>query len=317
MNRSSSIKKTRMQALSIILLNTFNDSKEFTPISMKPNEDLNSNLKLEHEEENYEEHEVRFSCPNPQGMLIFADEIFDNGQILPIFRILDQSALCVDSQNKETLSLRPPLKKVFVEHQNSFSSKLDCKYEEPFNKWSEEMTILKVETSYERCKKSSSTGFSKHLRIRKDMKLRSNSEGDDTFILMNPSSSAPPKQLKFNYIKDKNVTKKKTKEEEHKMGFSAFEKHYRMRKTRKDCDKRRSFLPYKQVMKFANSFRSSSIKKTRMQALFGFSNERCKKSNTNGFSKKLRFRWLFEEVEVPMAFLESFFTGTTKASETQ
>ncbi|KAE9597515.1 hypothetical protein Lal_00030019 [Lupinus albus] len=225
-----------MQALSIILPHTFNDSKELSPISTKPNEDLNSNLKVEHEEEeNFEEQEFRFSCPNPQGTLIFADEIFNNGQILPIFPILDQSSLYVDSQNKETLSLRPPLKKLFVEHQKF--------HEEPLNKWPEEMTVLEVNTTHDMCKKSSSTGFSKQLRIRKDMKLRSNSEGDDTFILINPSSSAPPKQ-----VKDKNVMKKKTKEEEHQIKFSAFEKHYMMRRTRKECHKRRSFLPYKQVM---------------------------------------------------------------------
>ncbi|XP_019422978.1 PREDICTED: uncharacterized protein LOC109332452 [Lupinus angustifolius] len=243
-----------MQALSILLPQTFNDSKEFTLISMKPKEDLNSNLKLEHAKENFEEQEFSFSCANPQGT-IFADEIFENGQILPIFPIFDQSTLYVDTQNKETLSLRLPLKKLFIEHQNNISSELDCKPEEPLNKWTEEMTILEVDTSHERCKKSSSTGFSKQLRIRRDMKLHSNSEGDDTFILMNPSTSAPPKQVKHNDVKDKNLTKTKTKEEEHKMTFSAYEKHYRMTRTRKENAKRRSFLPYKQVMVgfFANS----------------------------------------------------------------
>ncbi|OIW15248.1 hypothetical protein TanjilG_17568 [Lupinus angustifolius] len=238
-----------MQALSIILPHTFNDSKEFSPISKKPDEDLNSNIKLEHEEEYFEEEEeFSFSCDNPQGTLFFADEIFGNGQILPMFPICGQSALHADTHKKRTLSPRPPLKKLFVEEHNHLSSMLDRKTEEPLYKWSEEMTILEVVTSHERCKKSSSTGFSDQLRIMRDMKLRSNSEGDDTFILMNPSSPAPPKQVKHNDLKDKNVTKKKTKKEEHKIEFSAYEKHYRMSRTRKEGDKRRSFLPYKQVM---------------------------------------------------------------------
>ncbi|CAL0313175.1 unnamed protein product [Lupinus luteus] len=308
MNRSSSIKKTRMQALSILLPKTFNDFEELTLNSMKLDQDLNSNLELEHGNENFEDREFSFSCANPEGTLIFADEIFDNGQILPIFPIFDQSSL-YDTQNKETLSLRPPLKKLLVEQRNNLPSNLDRKPEEPLNKWSKEMTILEVDTSHERCKKSSSTGFSKQLRIRKDMNLRSNSEGDDTFILMNPSSSTPQKQVKHNGVKEKNVTKKKTKEEEHKMTFSAYEKHYMMRRTRKESDKRKSFLPYKQVMAYKTMNRSSSIKKTRMQALSFILPNTFNDSNSTGFSKQLRIRKLFQEVKVPMVFVD-----TTKAS---
>ncbi|TKY60862.1 hypothetical protein E2542_SST17965 [Spatholobus suberectus] len=40
--------------------------------------------------ENVEEQEFSFACIDPQGMLIFVDEIFDNRKIRPTFPIFNQ-----------------------------------------------------------------------------------------------------------------------------------------------------------------------------------------------------------------------------------
>ncbi|KAK7250564.1 hypothetical protein RIF29_33078 [Crotalaria pallida] len=185
--------------------------------------------------------------------------MFYNGHIKPIFPNSNQSGLSVNTQKKETSSLCPPLKKLFVAQGNCNSSNLDYKLEEPYCKWPEKMTFSEVETSNVSCKKSNSTGFSKQWKFRKDLNLRGNSEGQDTFVFLNPSLSAPPKQESLKDIKCKNVPKNKTKEGNSKMTFSAYEKHYGMRRMRKESDKRKSFLPYKQVLVgfFANADRFS------------------------------------------------------------
>ncbi|KAK7250560.1 hypothetical protein RIF29_33074 [Crotalaria pallida] len=185
--------------------------------------------------------------------------MFYNGHIRTIFPNSNQSGLFVNTRKKETSSLFPPLKKLFVAQRNCNSSNLDYKLEEPYCKWPEKMILSEVETSNVSCKKSNSTGFSKQWRCRKDLNLRSNSEGQDTFVFLNPSLWAPPKQESLKDIKCKNVPKNKTQEGNSKTTFSAYEKHYGMRRMRKESDKRKSFLPYKQVLVgfFANADRFS------------------------------------------------------------
>lgn len=258
MSRTSFIPKTRMQALSVLLPHKFPDSKDFAPISSKYEEDFSSKLTLDHEEENLEEeeHEFSFACANPEGPLIFADDIFHNGQIQPISHVSNQSIHFVDKQNRVTLALRPPLKKLFIEERNCISSKLDCM---PYCEWWEKVTMLEVETSNESCKKSNSTGFSKHWRLRRDLNLRSNSNGQDTFVFLNPSVPASTKPMTLDDVKAKNVTKRKTNHMKHQTTVSAHEKLYVMGRKRKENGKRRSFLPYRQELVgfFANANRFS------------------------------------------------------------
>ncbi|KAK7250532.1 hypothetical protein RIF29_33033 [Crotalaria pallida] len=141
------------------------------------------------------------------GIELLPSKIFDNGTIQPIFPILDHS-------------IRPPLKKLFIEQHNYISFKLDYTLEEPYCKWLDEMTMIEVGTLNDVCKKSNFTGFKKQRMLREDLKRRSNSDGSN--------------------VKSKKTTKV--------MAFSAFEKHYRRKRMQKEGDKRRSFLPYKQVL---------------------------------------------------------------------
>jgi hypothetical protein len=72
------------------------------------------------------------------------------------------------------------------------------------------------------------------------MNLQSNSDNKDSLVLMN--HSAPKKS---NKTKVDNTVVKKRKDEKHKKALSAYEKFYVTNKTRKDSNKRKSFLPYK------------------------------------------------------------------------
>ncbi|KAK7250555.1 hypothetical protein RIF29_33068 [Crotalaria pallida] len=137
MSKTSLIQKTRIQALSILLPQAFPDSKDLTAISAKLDQVENFKPKLDEDEENFEEQDFTFSCANPQGLLIYADEMFYNGHIQPIFPNSNQSGLFVNTQKKETSSLCPPLKKRFIAQRNCNSSNLDYKLEEPYCKWQE------------------------------------------------------------------------------------------------------------------------------------------------------------------------------------
>lgn len=222
-----------MQALSILLPNKFPDSKHFPPFSAKSDQHFSSKLKVDHEEEKFEEEqEFSFACATPQGPHIFADEIFQNRQIQSVFHVSNQSIDFVDgNKNRVTMPLQPPLKKLFVEQRNCISSKLDCTSEESYCEWSEKDTMLEVDTS-------------KLWRFRKDLK---------------PSIPTSTKPMTVHGVRVKNVTKKKTKDGKHKTTLSALEKLYVKRRMVKESHKRRSFLPYKQnlVGFFANANRFS------------------------------------------------------------
>jgi len=71
------------------------------------------------------------------------------------------------------------------------------------------------------------------------LNLRSNSDHKNSLVLLN--ASAPKNSRK---PKVENIVNKKRKDEK-KNGLLAYEKLYVTNKTRKDSNKRRSFLPYK------------------------------------------------------------------------
>lgn len=243
--RTSSITMLKMQALSNLHMpHSFLNLDDVTPIPSKHGIDHFSVQEQIHQDraENFEE--FGFTCIDPQGTLIFADEIFDNGQIRPIYpTIFNQSLLFTATHDNDTSHLRPPLKKLFVEQHKDFDSKSCDILKEPLNDQpSQNMTIVEVEALNECCKKSNSTGFSKLWRFRRDLKLRSSSDGKDAFVSFNP-----PVPTESNKTKGENITVKKRKVGKNKT-LSAHEKFYLANRMRKESNKQKSFLPYKQQL---------------------------------------------------------------------
>ncbi|KAE9607088.1 hypothetical protein Lalb_Chr09g0326361 [Lupinus albus] len=88
--------------------------------------------------------------------------------------------------------------------------------------------------------KSNSTGFSKLWRFKEHM-LRSNSDGKDTFVLIQPAAA---KAEKARSGEVRNVVVKKVKGKT--TSSSAHEKNYVMYRAKKENEKHKSYLPYKQ-----------------------------------------------------------------------
>ncbi|WVZ10021.1 hypothetical protein V8G54_014551 [Vigna mungo] len=197
----------------------------------------------EDEEEEEDEEEFSFMLVNSDGSPISADDAFDNGQIRPLFPIFNQDLLFSDDYDG---GVHPPLT-LFVEHQEeslspspSATDKLTAAPppEGSYCEWNPKSAV-----------KSNSTGFSKLWRFR-DVKLRSNSDGKDTFVFLNHAPAAKPAE------KARNVVVKKVEVKKGKTtASSAHEKHYVMNRARKENDKRKSYLPYRQDLFgfFANS----------------------------------------------------------------
>ncbi|KAJ6898181.1 hypothetical protein NC652_024873 [Populus alba x Populus x berolinensis] len=109
------------------------------------------------EEEEEEEEEFSFLCTNPSESLISADDIFQNGQIRPIFPLFnrDGGPLFIDD-DKAAAAAGGGGSKALPDQQT--------------------------------CRKSNSTGFSKLRRFR-EFVLRSNSDGKDAFVFLNHEDS--------------------------------------------------------------------------------------------------------------------------------
>ncbi|KAK7307222.1 hypothetical protein VNO77_40089 [Canavalia gladiata] len=240
-----------MQAVSVLPLSSkFRDSsEEFAEASGKFEHDFVAKLKIHDEnveneeevEEDEEEEDFSFVLANPDGSPISADDAFDNGQIRPVFPIFNQDLLFSDDYDGKD----GPLKKVFVQHPDDSPSPSEeaAPPEGPYCEWTPKTAV-----------KSNSTGFSKLWRFR-DVKLRSNSDGKDTFVFLNHAPAAKKE-------KTRNVVVKKNEVRKGKTASSAHEKHYVMNRARRESDKRRSYLPYR-------------------QELFGFF------ANANGFSRNV------------------------------
>lgn len=204
---------------------------------LKIQDEENHHEEVEQEDENEEEEEeFTFMFMNPDGSPISADEAFDNGQIRPVFPVFNQDLLFADGDDFAT-GLRLPIKKVFVQQQDNSPSSTAAEASEselvapegPYCEWTPKATA-----------KSNSTGFSKLWRF-KDPKLRSNSDGKDTFVFLNPP---PAKAEKASSGEARKVVVKKVKGK--MTPSSAHEKLYMMNRAKKESDKRKSYLPYKQ-----------------------------------------------------------------------
>lgn len=182
------------------------------------------------EEEDDEEEEFSFVLVNPDGSPISADDAFDNGQIRQIYPVFDQNLLSSDGHYS-------PVKKVFVQKTGDSSSAAAS--EGTYCEWSPKTAV-----------KSNSTGTSKVWKFR-DVKLRSNSDGKDAFVFLNSAAAEKASPTGVVVKKVKAVKGKTT------TSTSAHEKHYVLNRAKKESDKRKSYLPYRQEL-FGGFFASTN-----------------------------------------------------------
>lgn len=241
--------------------------KNFSEISNEMSEEFEAKLRLGGSEsesaeeqkdlEAEEEEEFSFALTNPDGSPISAEEAFQDGLIRPIFPIFDRSLLFSggDESVSDPASLRPPLKKLFVEESRDSSSDAeDSSPAEPgtYCEWNGKAAM---EASPEMSKKSNSTGFCRLWRFR-DLVVRSSSDGKDAFVFLNPNSakSATEEASEKTEKERKSVSgtaapatvtivKKKKKAAE--TASSVHERHYVRNRAKKEVDKRQSYLPYR------------------------------------------------------------------------
>ncbi|KAL1325242.1 hypothetical protein HN51_035325 [Arachis hypogaea] len=232
---------------------TFFDSDEFAPLPEKCHHDLTFNFKVNHDAEKLKEQEQDFSFPcfdSLKETFVTAEEIFDNGQIKPIFPVLHQSHM-ITAKNGNVIS--SPLRRFPTRNCNVISSPLGISPERFFVEQhcnvlplasksqgapkpiicelSKKMTNLEVEVveeSKKRRNKKSSISFLNLWRLRRHLKRQNFNDGKDGLIC--PAS-----------------TNKKTKAKgrREKKRVSAHEQFYVMNRLKKESNKRRSFLPYK------------------------------------------------------------------------
>ncbi|GMI74981.1 hypothetical protein HRI_001167400 [Hibiscus trionum] len=232
----------------------------------KEEEKLNSQPEMEDEKENEDEEEdgeFSFVCLNPDGSPVSADDLFQDGQIRPVFPLFNRDLLFADENGtvlkteEGDVALPPQVKKVFVEDLPDTTSSSTSDPAGPYCEWRGGKTV--VEASPDTCRKSNSTGFSKLWRFR-DLKLRCSSDGKDAFVFLNhpppPSSSSSVKAEKKNEKEEKKPKVKVSEEKPKKSGKtaspSAHEMLYVKNRAQREGVKRRSYLPYKQVGFFTN-----------------------------------------------------------------
>ncbi|XP_057949996.1 uncharacterized protein LOC131144999 [Malania oleifera] len=146
------------------------------------------------DDDDYDE-DCEFSFfPNGEDFsLVSAEDIFCDGQIRPVYPIFNRDLLSADGahdpepSNSNASSLRPPLRKIFLEQRDPQATSSSTEPENdpagPYCVWSGKA----VDASPGACKKSNSTGFSKLWKFR-DLKVRSSSDGKDAFVFLNKRS---------------------------------------------------------------------------------------------------------------------------------
>ena len=193
--------------------------------------------------------EFSFAGAEDTSSPVSAEEIFQNGQIRPIFPFNVD-----DKFDEATTSYGPPVRKLFVQS----APERDDIAEGPYCAWSSsEKSAAKASApAPEMSRKSNSTGFSKLWRFR-DLLVRSHSDGKDAFVFLTTGkgeekSTDTEKKVKREKIRverkecetttlrgeTKNNKKEKGKEK------SAYEVYYGKRE--KKTGKGKSYLPYKQ-----------------------------------------------------------------------
>ncbi|MED6111797.1 hypothetical protein PIB30_055625 [Stylosanthes scabra] len=155
-------------------------SDEFAPLSENLHQDLTSNLKANHDGKKLQggeedDQDFSFPCFDPRlkETLVTAEEIFNNGQIKPMFPFLHEF---------HTI----PAERFFLEQQVnvvSLDSKSQSVPETIICELSKKMTNLEVEAvedSKKRCnRRRSSIPFLKLWRFRQDLKRQNYNDGKD------------------------------------------------------------------------------------------------------------------------------------------
>lgn len=217
------------------------------------------------EDDDNEEEEFSFAC-GIDAPPIAADEVFYNGQIRPLFPLFNQNLLLSDEDLealKEQLPIKPPVKNIFIQTEdNPIPATSSEEIAGPFCEWSKNKAIEATTNNPDVCKKSNSTGFSKLWRF-KDFLHRSNSDGRDTFVFLNPTTPAPAAKVEEKVNRKDETTKtsesekkkisgevkvigkvtKKKKSVKKSEGVLAHEAY--MKSKAKAEDRRRSYLPYR------------------------------------------------------------------------
>ncbi|KAG7019821.1 hypothetical protein SDJN02_18784, partial [Cucurbita argyrosperma subsp. argyrosperma] len=182
---------------------SFQHGTEPEEFNLAPIHDGNGGTESVVDEIGDDEFEFSVAPTEPQAVTISAEDIFYNGQIRPIYPVINTNLLLsssiidknrnVDGEDddgnlkkpKPKRVHRPSLGKLMSEERetNSCSSseadELDGVLPGTFCVWS-------PKESLERCKKSNSMGSSKRWKLR-DLLYRSNSDGKDTFVFLTPS----------------------------------------------------------------------------------------------------------------------------------
>ncbi|KAJ6771242.1 DUF1645 FAMILY PROTEIN [Salix koriyanagi] len=208
--------------------------------------DKNPHLPPLVQDQEEEEEEFSFLCTNPSGSLISADDIFQNGQIRPVFPLFnrDGGPLFIDDDKAAAAAAgggggggakrmgRPACGQ----------------------------GVSKALPDQQMCKKSNSTGSSKLRRFR-EFVLRSNSDGKDAFVFLNHKDStskhlqetaaaAATSEMigheKTTAKKEVVVEKRKEQSSKRVSSSSAHELHYLRNRAIKDGEKQKSYLPYRQ-----------------------------------------------------------------------
>ncbi|XP_023545738.1 uncharacterized protein LOC111805087 [Cucurbita pepo subsp. pepo] len=206
----------------------------------------------EEEEDDDDDGDFSFVCANPDGSSpITADDAFYNGQIRPVYPLFNRDLLLVDEKDSE--SLRPPLRKVFMEKRDTLAPKSELELElevegvveGTYCEWSPSAAGLG--------EKSNSTGFSKLWRFREFMKMhRSSSDGKDAYVFLSkPSSSSSPKSPdnkphKLQPQTPSSASAPKVNRLKPQTAASAHETHYVRSRAQNQAHKRKSYLPYRQ-----------------------------------------------------------------------
>lgn len=251
--------------------------EENTEISVDFGEKLKLNVPDEErapkqkQEQGEDAEEFSFACANLGQSPVSADDAFVNGQIRPIFPVFDQTLLYRSGEgegkddSEENQSLRPPLRKLFVEERSELEEEEPVG---PFCEWSSGNKTVK-EATPEPCKKSNSTGFSRLWRFRE--LLRSSSDGKDAFVFLNNNnnnndnesdprekSSKRPDKSSEKPTGTKTTPGRKTSKGEKvakasgnkrvkaETVTSVYEKYYARNRVMREGDKRRSYAPYRQ-----------------------------------------------------------------------
>ncbi|XP_073131094.1 uncharacterized protein [Henckelia pumila] len=200
-------------------------------------------------EDEEEEEEFSFVCLDGVSSPIAAEDAFFDGKIRPVFPLFNRDLFFSGDEpgslQLEDLPSKPPVKKVFVETNDSrevtSSAAGNDEILGPCCEWANRKA---VEVSPETCKKSNSTGFSKLWRF-KELMGRSNSDGRDTFVFLNNGGGGATSTkaeniavgVKVKAVKVRKGGKSKT------ASLSAHEVY--LKSKAKEEEKRRSYLPYR------------------------------------------------------------------------